>query len=277
MKLQDRINQDLTDRYTGREIAAAKSLAKLIDVSTKGLPQHFVGKGNAKTILVMLNPGQDAASADKYFRCATLDYDRSSAKAFISSYIADKTYYGKNDRNREDSFDIKQAAFLKAWMQSGVRLPSRFPTDKKTFLAAKEAVLMQKLQLELVPYCSSKFKFKQRDLSPLFPFVETMLEEIFSKKRRYVVFCADLFQRVFKSYNKHVGEMVFAFGTGRKRKILKEGGTRCGTCMPVEIRFQGKMQKALIANTFASHALSNGYELMEKYGAFCFEVFQAGD
>ena len=57
-----------------------KSVKGLIEVSTRGLPQHFVGKRNAKTVLVMLNPGQDADRANRNFRCATIDYCRKSAK-----------------------------------------------------------------------------------------------------------------------------------------------------------------------------------------------------
>ena len=276
MKLDDRIKQDLTELYDGGEVSAAKSLKGLIEVSTRGLPQHFVGNRNAKTVLVMLNPGQDVDFANRHFRCDTIDYCRKSAKTFIASYIEAMTDFGEIDKDREDHFDVKLAAFLKAWKGSGVRLPPGFPDDKKMFLKAKRNVLLQKLQLELLPYCSRKFEFAKRDLSPVFPFVETLLEEILSKKRTIVVFCAGVFERVFKAYNKKVGETVFELEeTKHGRKPLNPGGKLKGKCRIVTIRFNGKTQRALIAHTFASQALSKAYITMERYGEFCAETFGA--
>lgn len=273
MTLTDRIHQDLAELFENREVSAAKSLRELIDVSTRGLPQHFVGDQESKTILVMLNPGQDEKEADRCFRCMTEDYDHSSVQKFINRYIKEKTDFGEIHKDEEDHFDIKQAAFLKVWKGSGINLPAGFPNDKKTFLAAKRNVLMQKLQLELIPYCSRDFKFKKRDLTELFPFIETVLEEIFKKKRNIVVFCAGLFERVFKAYNKHVGANVFSIGDAAKSEPLKDGGKLRGRCAPVEICFRGKKQQALIAYTFASQALSRAYRLMERYGEFCFSNY----
>lgn len=273
MTLNDRINHDLTERYNGLELSGAKSLSRLIKVSTKGLPQHFVGDRAAKTVLVMLNPGQDVDGANRDFRELTNDYNRSSAESFVADYVAAKTNFGELDKGRADHFDIKQAAFLKSWKGTAVKLPVGFPDDKKTFLTAKRNVLMQKLQLELIPYCSREFKFKNKDLSPIFPFVETMLEEIFTKKRAVVVFCAGIFERVFKAYNKHAGEEVFSMGDPAISDPLKQGGKLCGKCVPIEICFSGRRQRAIIARTFASQALSRAYGLMEKYGEFCFRVF----
>lgn len=275
MTLDDRIKQDLTELYNGGKVSAAKSLEGLIEVSTRGLPQHFVGNRKAKTVLVMLNPGQDVDRANRHFRCATIDYCRKNAKTFIASYIEAMTNFGEIDKDREDHFDVKQAAFLKTWKGSGVRLPPGFPDDKKTFLKVKRNVLMQKLQLELIPYCSSTFELGKESLLPVFPFVETLLDEILSKKRIIVVFCAGIFERVFKAYNKHVGEEVFALGAVAKSKRLKRNGKLHGKCIPISIRFHGKTQRALIANTFASQALSRAYALMENYGKFCASAFAA--
>ena len=275
MTLNERIDQDLTELYNGLEISAAKTLTKLIKVSTRGLPQHFVGDRNAKTVLVMLNPGGDAKEADRNVRCATIDYDRSDKEAFIRSYAKDKKYFGKKDKDRTDHFDIKQAAFLKPWKEAGIDLPAGFPRDKATHLAAKESVLMRKLQLELVPYASRSFDLNRRkNPEPLFQFVKTMLEEIFRKDRSIVIFGAGLFERIFIAYNKHIGENVFSVGPVRHSDPLKPGGKLRGKCRMVEICFKGEKRHALIANTFASRALSQAYELMERYGRFCASVLQ---
>ncbi len=274
MTLDSQIKQDLTELYYGGEVSAAKSLEGLIKVSIHGLPQHFVGNRNAQTVIVMLNPGQDVDGANRNFRCATINYCRKNAKTFIASYIEEKTNFGRIDKDREDHFDVKQAAFLKAWKESGIKLPSKFPDDKKTFLQAKEAVLMQKLQLELIPYCSSTFKLGKGSILPVFPFVETLLEEILAKKRTMVVFCAGIFERVFKAYNKKIGETIFEMEeTKYGLKSLKPGGKLKGKCRIVTIRFNGKTQRALIAHTFASQALSKAYKTMERYGEFCAETF----
>ena len=273
--LDERIEQDLRELFEGREVSAARSLWELIDVSKRGLPLHFTGDRESETVLVMLNPGQDAKEADQNFQCETEDVQK-----FIDSYIKEKTDFGEIDKGREDHFDIKQAAFLKEWEGTGINVPADFPDDKGTFREAKRNVLMQKLQLELIPYCSSSFKFKKRDLTALVPFVETMLDEIFKKERNIVVFCSGLFERVFKAYNKHVNpdrkpsKDVFYVGKAAKSKNpLRVGGKLHGRCSPVEIRFRGKKQQALIAHTFSSQALSKAYKLMERYGEFCFSNY----
>lgn len=274
MTLDSQIKQDLTELYYGGEVSAAKSLEGLIKVSIHGLPQHFVGNRNAQTVIVMLNPGQDVDGANRNFRCDTIDYCRKNAKTFIASYIEAMTNFGEIDKDREDHFDVKLAAFLKAWKGSGVRLPPGFPDDKKTFLKAKRNVLMQKLQLELLPYCSRKFEFAKRDLSPVFPFVETLLDEILSKKRTIVVFCAGVFEHVFKAYNKKIEETIFEMEeTKYSLKSLKPDGKLKGKCRLVTIRFNGKTQRALIAHTFASQALSKAYKTMEHYGEFCAKTY----
>ena len=52
MTLDQRIEKDLTELYEGKEITCAKELQSVLEVSAKGLPQHFVGDRNAKTVFV---------------------------------------------------------------------------------------------------------------------------------------------------------------------------------------------------------------------------------
>lgn len=265
----------MTELYEGKEISGAKELSPVVELSTKGLPQHFVGDRGAKTVLVMLNPGTDKDKADENFARDTARYDRTTAGAFIQSYVAAMTNFGKNHRDDGlDSFDLKQAAFLKPWKESGVAIRQDFPAseDNKTRRDAKKAVLMQKLQLELLPYCSRTFRLPRRfDARPLAPFVETLFDEIFAHERKYVVFAADVFCRVFKAYNEIKGETVVDLTHEIERRPLKNMN---GRCQPVLLKWNGREQKAVIAPTFASQALSRAYALMEKYGTFCFEQFE---
>ena len=291
MTLDERIHQDLEQLFKGREVSAAISLQDLIDVSTKGLPLHFTGDRESETVLVMLNPGQDAKEANRNFKSKAKNFDLSSEGNFIKSYTEYLIKFGKirygeihKDKEKTDHFDIKQAAFLKAWKGTGIDVPTGFPDDEGTHRSAAKNFLMQKLQLELIPYCSRTFelkKQKKRDLTPLFPFVETMLDEIFKKDRNIVVFCSGLFERVFKAYNRLVNpdgkdeEVFFFFPVDKpvRSEPLKDGGQLHGRCLPVEIRFRRKKQQALIAHTFASQALSKAYKLMERYGEFCFSNY----
>ena len=75
----------------------------MIEVSAKGLPQHFVGNRDAKT------------------------------------------NFGIEDKDRKDSFDVKQAAFLKYFEDSDIDIPDQFPSEKSDehCLQAKQNVLMQ--------------------------------------------------------------------------------------------------------------------------------------
>ena len=191
MTLDQRIEKDLTELYEGQEITCAKELQSVLEVSAKGLPQHFVGDRNAKTVFVHLNPGKNVKMADEDFKKVTADYDRTNAASFIKSYINEKTNFGNIDAERRDSFDEKQAAFLKHFEDSGIDIPASFPEEKTDALQAKENVLMQKCQLELLPYCSQSFYVSKQKANALIPYVETLLDEIFraaSKNQQTVIY-----------------------------------------------------------------------------------------
>lgn len=281
MTLHERIEKDLKELFQGKPISEAVRLPKKLQVSIRGLPQHFVGNPKADTVLVMLNPGGDSKQADHCFYCASRCYNRASAKTFIRSYVREKQSFGRLDRTRPDPFDLKQAAFLRDWKDSGINLPKRFTgikdTDSKNGkLAAKEAVLMNKLQLELVPYCSRQFKTdlfakNARLCRQLFPFLETILEEIVSRRRQYVVFCSALFESLFSEYEKcHHGS--FSGLEGKPNKDESSGfKTRCRV---ICIHYKNRSQKALVAHTFPSRRLANNGSAMRKYGKFCFEEYQ---
>mgnify|MGYP006401907741 FL=1 len=75
---------------------------------------------------------------------------------------------------------------------------------QKRMLEEKRNVLMNKQQLELIPYASRKFdKFNSSLIHKVFPYVDTLLEEIFSADRQYVIFCSKIFEEVFEAYNEY--------------------------------------------------------------------------
>ena len=281
MTLDERIQKDLTELYNGGdnqgEIKNALALNGLIQTkpgqtsfATRALPGYYAGDRKAKTVMVMLNPGMDVDEANDNLMCDICKRSMKNA-ADIENYHKWCVEYGHIDRSRLDNFDLKQAFFLHNWKDTGISLPENLcaspKSGKQTLLDAKEAVLTQKLQMDLIPYASSSFSTLNNNLLSLtIPFVETLFDEIFSQDRNYVVFCSKKFEAVFKEYNKvHQGAIDFV---ATESQIIP-GSKINGSCSIVLIHHQNKTVKALIANTFPNQALPNAYHLMEKYGDFC--------
>ena len=291
MKLDKRIQKDLNELHNGGVtpgvIQDALGLDGLIQAksgqtsfATKALPGYYTGKRDAKTVMVMLNPGMDVDEANNNLNC---DIQKRSMKnaGDIDNYHKWSINYGHEDKLRQDNFDLKQAFFLHKWKGTGISLPTNLianpKSDKQTLLDAKEIVLTQKLQLDLIPYASSSFgKFAKNKLSLVFPFIETVFDEIFSHDRQFVIFCSRKFERVFKEYNKDqtYPETIDFLGT-YSQKIV--GSKINGSCSKICIHYNNMSIDAIIANTFPNQALPNAYDKMEEYGAFCYSVYNKKD
>ena len=279
MKIDDRILKDITERLSGKEISAAKALAPVAKMrksyatqgfSTKGIPGYFCGDRDAETVVINLNPGMDAALADCLWNLRKDNYNQTSPQAFINDLYDEYKNFGLRDAARFDEFDIKQAAFLIPWKDSGIELPPLINyKDKSTCLLVKKNSLCQKLQLELVPYASSKFDINKKKLALFKDYIDTLLDEIFTKERKYVIFNSALFVDLFKYYNDAEKTEVFELGKERSKILLN----RKGKCRVVYIHFNDRIQKALIAHTFPSRSLCRAFDLMQKYGKFCYRVW----
>lgn len=272
MTLDDRINQDLGELFDGKDISVAKTLSSVFanPFSERGLPNHFTGNRNAvnNTVFVMLNPGIEVKKANSMFLTLTALYNRSSKAAFINSYIADKTSITVS---APDPFDVKQAAFLKPWVNSGISLAGFDPNNKSTYLTACANVLNQKLQLEFVPYCSSSFEnINGTNMIALLPFVETLFNEISSKERKYVIFGSGKFEALFKQYNKICHKSIVFVAKAKTSSPIF--GNKSACCTKVLINYDNKQFKAIIANTFP-YRYYGTYKNMEKYGEFCFHNY----
>ena len=300
------------DQYKKFKFAGAVELSDIFKnptgaeevISTHGLPGFFVGKRDADTVMLMLNPGQDVALADcPITTCEKIKRGNKIGKGininsvndFISSYKIDSINYGDIDVDRPDNFDLKQAAFLKHWVGCGVDFAGflddnykKLGTSKedvakkdKINKKAKRNVLMQKLSMDLIPYASRKFEgVNSKQMELLFPYLETLFHEIFRTKRKYVIFCSAFYDNLFKRYNK------YSKRENRKREIktivdkpLDDDTVfdqKKAYCTPIKIRQKdnGELQNAIIAHTFPNQSLPNAYERMEKYGRFCFKVWK---
>lgn len=305
-----------------------KNIKDKISFATRALPVYTVGKRKAKTVMVMLNPGKGvkASNNDLYIElkkrsmfimlsklccggtCPQVTSSNVDLTEDIKNYNYFNAHYGDWDYNRHDNFDLKQAFFLRDWPEdSEVGVDKKNLNDiikdnktekeevkekvQKLKLEEKRKVLMNKQQLELVPYSSRSFRSfagkgeeKKQRIKKLCPYVETLLHEIFSQPREYVIFCSGLFNEVFKVYCKE-SEKKYGVELGEECKYLiigekldKKTGKKkifSTSCTPITIfNLEEKSSiKAIIANTFPSQALPNAYEKMAEYGKFCHGVY----
>ena len=284
MKLDDRLFQDIAELQSNNEISAAIELSAIIKpqdaeseshrFSTRGVPHYYYGKREKATVVVNLNPGKAAKIADKEFENVPEEYKRQPTDLFIENYHKEQRTYVLKVENA-DSFDVKQAAFLTPWEDNGIDLPQNPDwNDKETRNIAAKRVIDNKLQLELVPYASAKFDFSSRCVELLFPYVDTILDEIFAQERKYIIFASSKFEHIFKHYNKvHPNTFDFSRPIKQSDSPLKEGGSLYGQCRVIFINYNGETRPALIAHTFPSQALGRAYKLMQKYGKFCFDEY----
>ena len=283
------------------KISAAEDLSlRLFGVPTAfsihGLPGYFTGDRGAKTVMVMLNPGQDVAGKDNPVTTietlSKLGIKTDSVDEFVNSYKNGNRAFGTHDRRERenktkgtnntkktkkvypDNFDLKQAAFLKEWPKDcGVDISDSFPPE----------------ELELVPYASRKFDgIDSSKYKYLFPYIKTLFDEIFSenykgKEPRYVIFCSAFFEDLFKVYNeeddaKYPGWIDIKKETIHNPEILDKNVS----CSLIEIHRYGKKDdkqngpsiKAIIAHTFPNQALPNAYDRMRKYGKYCWDLYE---
>ena len=285
-KLDDVIRIDIHELLECGKISSAGALKPVMKqcanisegFSAKGLPQYFTGGRKGQTVMVNLNPGMDAKKADQQWDDMKQSFSTYSADEFIEYLLDRHTNFGLYDidknnpgKLRYDEFDVKQAAFLTPWKNSGIDLPENPDwSDRDACIDAKTKAICNKCQLELVPYASSKFAINPKEIHLFRPHVDVLLDEIFSQPREYVIFASAIFEKIFKDYNK---EYPGTFDLSRPvvyGDVLKEGGSLRGKCKVITMTYEGKTQKAMIAHTFPSQALCRAFALMQKYGQFCY-------
>lgn len=329
---------EFVEQYNEFKLSGADALAELFSnkkdnnsgqsgevISTHGLPGFFAGDRDAKTVMLMLNPGQDVSLANNpittYDRIKRSGINIDSLDDFISTFKKSSENYGEIDKDRADNFDLKQAAFLKHWDDCGVVIPDSFEVvgengeitqyagflsdkykelyenkklskdDKKALAVihkkAKRIVLMQKLSMDLIPYASRKFEgISPKKMELLFPYLETLFHEIFEKDRKYVIFCSNFYEDLFKRYNKWNERKWHIEGlAGPKEKDENVLNNSKVSCRPITIKYRKEeeiknrqevkklncSQNAIIAHTFPNQSLPNAYEKMEEYGKFCYK------
>lgn len=237
-------------------------------------PMYFSGDLNAKTILIMLNPGAESReySFEKNDKSRYKNFDE-----YFKTYMDKMINYGKYDFNRMDNFDLKQAAFLYHFKDSGIEIPQNFWVNQELKKEAKKNVLLNKLQMELIPYPSRTFSGlfdsaskAQKNIYFIEENIERLFNVILETERRYVVFCSKQFYHIFNAL-KTINPQKWKIKNGLvyRSKIGKLNLAYNN----VNIEHNNETIKAGIAHSFASQALPNAIDKMSEYGKFCFETF----
>lgn len=284
--LDAKICKDLGELLDNGEISAAMELGMALctsvtKLSSKGLPGYFCGDRKAKTVVVNLNPGISAEKCDNLWAQVKDRHVNTSMDDFVKDFLVGRRDFGINDIDPEDSgklrydeFDIKQTAFLSSWKNSGINLPSDPDwSNRSVCIEAKTRVLSDKLQLELIPYASSKFSIGRKHIHLFHPYIDILLDEIFSEERQYIIFASAIFEKIFEDYNRVYPNTFDLSEPVAISDPLKREGKLRGRCKVISITYKGKTYKALIAHTFASQGLCRAFTLMQKYGEFCYEQF----
>ncbi len=269
---------DLESLFNNNFIAEARNLNESLGnhyFNENMQPMYFNGKLDAKTVMIMLNPGNSDNSKSPY---SFLD-DKSKYKSFEEFYkdhLNTLINYGTIDFDRLDNFDLKQAAFLHNFKNLDFEIHNEFwnTTDLKRI--AKRNVLMDKLQLEFIPYPSRDFKglldnkkLATQNIIHLKKYIYRILDIIIEHPRDNVYFCSKQFYNLFSvckeivDFNAEIEmEPIIEFKDIEGKLTLRFS--------KITINYKSTTIKAGIAHSFASQALPNAYKKMMRYGNFCY-------
>jgi hypothetical protein len=276
------LKKDLESLYNQDTIETAIQLNANLGgkyFSENGQPMFFVGDFSAKTVFVMLNPGSKANDCYSFIKMEKPNYY--SLEYYIDRYLFQHRNYGAMDSCRMDNFDLKQAAFLYDFKDTGIDFPDFFnePNEVRHLkLQAKENVLMKKLQLELIPYQSKNFtgildseQQAETNIKVLSPYVSRLLDAIVEYDRKYIVFGAKQFYNLFSAFKKSVYADINFFD---EKSVEIDGLKKRVYCRIMEIKHKQKTIRAIIPYSFPRQDLPNAYSKMRQFGKFCFDVFQ---
>ena len=219
------------------------------DTST---PHFFTGNVHAELVVVHLNPKRD--ETDWGAKCDYSDFD-----TYWDSYERFGYYkYGKESKPKSrGGFDAKQLVFLKPF---GI-LP--ITGDKYSDL---ETSIDRKLQLELVPFGSPNFKYREIGIDNLKPFIASMIDLLASRKRKYIIFCGVVFKHILKDYV--IEEKRHSF------KLKKLDGTETKTAweaINIKLKHNNSVITACVATHYAKRVnldTQYGERVWGVYGGF---------
>lgn len=182
----------------------------------------------------------------------------------------------KNDFERLDNFDLKQAAFLHNFKNLDFEIPDEFWKNDDLKRIAKRNILMDKLQLEFIPYPSRDFKglldnrkLANQNIIHLKKYIYRVLDAIIEHPRDNVIFCSKQFYNLF-SVCQEIKDFNGKIEMGSIKEFKDVEGRLTLRFSKVSIYYKGTIINAGIAHSFASQALPNAYKKMMRYGDFCY-------
>ena len=250
------IRNDIEEFHLNRKITRAKELSEQtgMHVNHNEYPAYFFGDLQAKFVLVHLNPKQQDNPSDSYK--GSFKFDNFDEYFKFHRYYG-KTHYGEHsDKSLKSPFDLKQIRFIKPF-----NVIEFDDIDSK--YSNLEKVMDNKLQLELIPFGSSKFETALIKGDSLKPYIETLLETIISQERQYVIFCGKVFESLLKNYI--VSKKDYEF------KLPKVDGSVAksnSSFSKIVVSFNGIEISAGIAKSFAQQGLN-----MSEYGKKCCQLY----
>ena len=275
MKPQESILTDLKSLWQCNKVLRAEQLNEKLGgkkISENVIPRLFTGNPEAKTIMIMFNPGYE----DKIYDFVKQDKSKyQNFESFLEIQLKGYRNYGEDHiKEKVDTFDVKQAAFLYKFEDTALQIPYEFWKTLDMKRQAKRNVLMNKYQLELIPYCSVDIKGllvnpnqARKTFHAFEPFLTDVLEAIFENKRKFVVFCYSRFSNLFIAASGHDSwKNVFTF---TDYQTTQDNGAKY-RCSKVIINYKGENLTAIIAHSLMNRSFS--YENLIRYGEFCLKV-----
>nr|QJS05527.1 putative transmission-blocking target antigen s230 [Psychrobacter sp.] len=261
-KLTKIMKSDFKELHTSRKIERAKEFSKLtgMHVNHNEYPEYFFGDPEAKLVIVHLQPKKEANKADLYEG----DFKYSDFEEYYHFY----RNFGKlTPRVGDPKFDRNQISFIRPFNVIAF-------DDSKDNSRNLERVIDEKLQLQLMPFGSSKFptpliKATASKTDLLKPYVDMLLDTICEQDRDYIIFCGNIFETVLKDYILQEG--------GKKHQIdykfylPKDDGTTAknkSRFSKIVLDFNGHKIPAGIAQTYHQQGLN-----MKEYGKKCCEIY----
>lgn len=220
-------------------------------------PMFFVGKLDARLVLVHLNPKQRDNYAATYTGPLWL---KSFDEYFEYHQSLGKKLYGTGSpQTHKSPFDHKQIRFLKPF--DAIHFVEERTRDDR--LANLEQVIDGKLQLELIPYGSATFSTSGFTPAILKPRLERILDVICACPRNYILFCGQIFETLFQGSIVRTHEF----------KLIKNDGTACQNktrFSNLRFVYKGAVIQAGLAHSFAQQGIPMG-----AYGRQCKALYHA--
>ena len=277
--MKNNILTDLESLFNNNYIAEARKLNTDLSehyFNENMQPMHFNGKLDAKTVLIMLNPGNGYDPKYPYsFENHKKDFN--SLEDFQNRHIDSLVNFGLNHFNDKlDNFDLKQAAFLHNFKNLDFEIPNEFWNNDNLKRIAKINVLMDKLQLEFIPYASRDFKglldninLARQNIVHLKKYIFRVFDAIIEHPRDNVIFCSKQFYNLF-SVCQEIEDFNAKIEMGSIREFKDTEGKLTLRFSKATIYYKDNIINAGIAHSFASQALPNAYKKMMRYGDFCY-------